>query len=535
MTDIFQSPGDRLRFEILLKSLTEGSINLAVLSQHDLVLDFYGSLFEERLRAAGEQNIEFCTSTSSEQLVQTFNDILSELTLNQATEKEKKLAPRRFLLFRDSILMQEFELQLLARLVNGFPAGNISVILLINSAGNYRKKLEAFGKNLLQWEVETKAGEPKRVLSDWVADTPESAPTSEPPVLQPMSAQDSEEALKQLNMPKKTSWRIPGLGRKAQPAPTPAPAPASVTVVSGPAPAPASTPTKPQEAAPIAAFDAQTPREPVLGTPVLGVPASVAASTAQATEADVFKRSASKPRWGIVLFVLLMSSAVFGFMYKDMLVEEAELFKKYLLRGTPAAPAPAPAPVASTPEPVASSAAPAASDVASGAIDMQATPASGSMVAAPVASEALVAAPTKEVISKEKEAVSKETTSKQAPAKEADKKEPPKKEAQTNAAQADKVSDADWVSQLPDDGFVLQLAAFDVEEEMLTFKRSHAVYASARVMQVRKKDTNKRYFILLAGPFETKPEADRFMKSSPLLAKGWLRSVKSVKAQLTKA
>ena len=508
MTDIFQSPGDRLRFEILLKSLTEGSINLAVLSQHDLVLDFYGSLFEERLRAAGEQNIEFCTSTSSEQLVQTFNDILSELTLNQATEKEKKLAPRRFLLFRDSILMQEFELQLLARLVNGFPAGNISVILLINSAGNYHKKLEAFGKNLLQWEVETKAGEPKRVLSDWVADTPEAAPASEPPVLQPMSVQDSEEALKQLNMPKKTSWRIPGLGRKAQPAP--APAPASATVVSGPAPAPASTPTKPQEAAPVAAFDAQTPREPVLGAPVLGVPASVATTNAQATESDVFKRSSRKPRWGIVIFVLLMSSAVFGFMYKDMLVEEAELFKKYLLRGTPAAPAPEP--VASAPEPVASSAAPAASDVASGAMDMQAIPASGSMVAAPVASEPLVAAP----------------------AKEPEKKESPKKEAQTNAAQADKVSDADWVSQLPDEGFVLQLAAFDVEEEMLTFKRSHAAYASARVMQVRKKDTNKRYFILLAGPFETKPEADRFMKSSPLLAKGWLRSVKSVKAQLTK-
>jgi hypothetical protein len=270
-----------------------------------------------------------------------------------------------------------------------------------------------------------------------------------------------------------------------------------------------------------------------LGAPVLGVPASVAASTAQATESDVFKRSSRKPRWGIVLFVLLMSSAVFGFMYKDMLVEEAELFKKYLLRGTPAAPAPEP--VASAPEPVASSAAPAASDVASGAMDMQAIPASGSMVAAPVASEPLVAAPPKEVISKEKEAVSKETTSKQAPAKEPEKKEPPKKEAQTNAAQADKVSDADWVSQLPDEGFVLQLAAFDVEEEMLTFKRSHAAYASARVMQVRKKDTNKRYFILLAGPFETKPEADRFMKSSPLLAKGWLRSVKSVKAQLTKA
>ncbi len=508
MTDIFQSPGDRLRLEILLKSLTEGSINLAVLSQHDLILDFYGNLFEERLRAAGEQNIEFCTSTSSEQLVQTFNDILSELTLNQATEKEKKLAPRRFLVFRDSILMQEFELQLLARLVNGFPAGNISVILLINSAGNYRKKLEAFGKNLLQWEVETKAGEPKRVLSDWVADTPDPAPPSEPPVLQPMSAEDSEEALKQLNMPKKTSWRIPGLGKKAQPQPAPASSAAAM-----PAPAPASsTPFKLPEAAPVAAFDAQTPREPILGAPVLGVPASATvASSAQAAEADVFKRGTSKPRWGIVLFVLLMSLVVFGFMYKDMLLEEAELFKKYLLRGTPAAPAPGP--VASAPEPAASGAAPVASDVASDAVDMQATPASGSMVAVPVASEPLVVAPIKET----------------------EKKEPSKKEAQTNTPQADKVSDTDWVSQLPDDGFVLQLAAFDVEEEMLTFKRSQAAYASARVMQVRKKDTNKRYFILLAGPFETKPEADRFMKSSPLLAKGWLRSVKSVKAQLTKA
>ena len=341
MTDIFQSPGDRLRFEILLKSLTEGSINLAVLSQHDLVLDFYGKLFEERLRAAGEQNIEFCTSTSSEQLVQTFNDILSELTLNQATEKDKKLAPRRFLVFRDSILMQDFELQLLARLVNGFPAGNISVILLINSAGNYRKKLEAFGKNLLQWEVETKAGEPKRVITDWVAETAEPESVAQAPVLEPMSLEASQEALKQLNMPKKTSWRIPGFGKKNQP--QPAPASNADAPTPSPATAPSSTPIPPPQAAPIAEFDAQTPREPVLGAPVLGVPSGATASaTPQLSETEVFKKSASKPRWGLVLFVFLMSLAVFGWMYKDLLVQEAELFKKYLLRGTPAAPAPAP-------------------------------------------------------------------------------------------------------------------------------------------------------------------------------------------------
>ena len=172
MTDMYQTPGDRLRFEILLKSLTEGSLNLAVMSDHDQVLDFYGSLFEERLRAKGETQIEFCASTNSEQLVQKFNEILSELTLNQALEKEAKHAPRRYLVFRDSILMQDFELQLLARLVNGFPAGNISVILLINSAGNYQSKVDAFGKNLLKWDVETEAGEAKQKLTDWVATEP---------------------------------------------------------------------------------------------------------------------------------------------------------------------------------------------------------------------------------------------------------------------------------------------------------------------------------------------------------------------------
>ena len=188
MTDLYQSPGDRLRFEILLKSLTEGSINLAVLSDHDQVLDYYGSLFEERLRSKGETQIEWCSSTNSEHLVQKFNEILSEITLDQALEKDKKHAPRRFLFFRDSILMQDFELQLLARLVNGFPAGNISIVLLINSVGNYKSKLEAFGKNILQWEVETEAGEPKQKLTDWVATTPD--PEPEPCLLYTSDAAD---------------------------------------------------------------------------------------------------------------------------------------------------------------------------------------------------------------------------------------------------------------------------------------------------------------------------------------------------------
>jgi hypothetical protein len=526
MTDIYQSPGDRLRFEILLKSLTEGSINLAVLSDHDQVLDYYGSLLEERLRAKGENHIEWCSSTNSERLVQKFNEILSEITLDQALEKDKKHAPRRFLLFRDSILMQDFELQLLARLVNGFPAGNISVILLINSAGNYQSKVDAFGKNLLKWEVETEAGEAKQKLTDWVATTPEPAsPQIEPSFLPepPTLSDEVTPVSKLLNLPTKTAWRVPGFGKKEEPKLDSEPLPTFVAP-------PAAEPAAPTPAVPVAVAAApmsDTLREPVLHSPPL-VPA--AASTG---DSDLFKRPPRKSSAGWVLLVLLMSIAAFGMMYKDLVLEEAEALKKYVLRGTPAVPAPAEAASAAA----AASAASAASADALAAAELAASVAneaarvasqaeevaSAASAAASVAAAAPVAStPSQPAVTAASEATTKTKTDKERKAEKTD-------------AKADVNSDEAWVNELPANGYVVQLAAMDTQEDMRSFQRSNAVYAKARILRARHKDTGKRYFILVAGPFETKTQADAFMQSSPLLSKGWLRSSKSMKTQFTKS
>ena len=524
MTDIYQSPGDRLRFEILLKSLTEGSINLAVLSDHDQVLDYYGHLFEERLRAKGESHIEFCASTNSERLVQKFNEILSEITLDQALEKDKKHAPRRFLVFRDSILMQDFELQLLARLVNGFPAGNISVILLINSADNYHRKLEAFGKNLLQWEVETEAGEPKKRLTDWVATEPEPEPVPgpveptflpEPPTLQEEVAPVS----KLLNLPTKTAWRVPGFGKKEEPKLEPQPLP---TFVPPPEPLPAAmaaTATTSTAAAtpvtPAWTADASS-REPTLSSAV------------SAPAADVFKRPAPKSYAGWVLLALLLSMAAFGFMYQDLVLEEAEALKKYVLRGTPAAPAPEEA----------ASAAAAAAAASADALAAAEQAASVASEAARVASEAEAVASAASAVAS---VAVEPATGASAPEKKANDKSvkseakaEPKADVKTETS-SDNNSDETWVNQLPANGYVVQLAAMDTQDEMRSFQRSNAAYAKARIMRTRHKDTGKRFYILVAGPFETKAQADSFMQSSPLLAKGWLRSTKSMKTQFTKS
>jgi septal ring-binding cell division protein DamX len=524
MTDLYQSPGDRLRFEILLKSLTEGSINLAVLSDHDRVLDYYGSLFEERLRAKGESHIEFCASTNSERLVQKFNEILSEITLDQALEKDKKHAPRRFLLFRDSILMQDFELQLLARLVNGFPAGNISVILLINSAGNYQSKLAAFGKNLLQWEVEAEAGEPTKKLTDWVATEPEPVPVSGPiePTFLPDPPTLSEEVApvsKLLNLPTKTAWRVPGFGKKQEPKLDQEPLPV-FTPTPEPLPAAPVAPT-PVVAAAAPVFAPDVSREPALSAPV--VPASAS------PQADVFKRPPRKSRAGWVLLVLLMSIATFGFMYQDLVMQEAEALKKYLLKGTPAVAAPdeaasAAAAAASAASAEALASAELAASVATEAARVASDAEAVASAASAVASQPVVAASVPALVAvPEKKPVEKETV------KEA------KADLKAKAdAQADTSSDQAWVNQLPESGYVVQLAAMDTQEEMRSFQRSNAAYAKARILRTRHKDSGKRFFILVAGPFENKSQADTFMQSSPLLAKGWLRSTKSMKTQFTK-
>ncbi len=507
MTDIYQSPGDRLRFEILLKSLTEGSINLAVMSQHDQVLDYYGNLFEERLRAKGETHIEWCNSTNSELLVNKFNEILSEITLDQALEKDKKHAPRRFLLFRDSVLMQDFELQLLARLVNGFPAGNISVILLINSAGSYQSKIEAFGKNLVKWEVETEAGEAKQKLTDWVATEPEPAPPKIEPTLQvePPTLSEEVPVSKLLNLPTKTAWRVPGFGKREEPKPVSEPLPAFVP-----------PPPEPVLSAPSTAVAADVSREPGL----IAAPLAPAAS-----DADLFKPAPRPSRAGWVLLVLLVSLAAFGWMYQDRLMQELELLKKYLLKGTPAAAAPEEAASAAAAASAASAEALAAAELAASMAQEAARVASEAQEvasAASAAASAAVVAPAVSVASSEP-AVPAETT------------KPQKTDKEPKVDKAEKAdSDAAWVDQLPTNAYVVQLAAMDTLEEMRSFQRSNSVYAKARILRAKQKDSGKRYYILVAGPFETKSQADTFMQSHPLFSKGWLRSSKSMKTQFSK-
>jgi len=211
-----------------------------------------------------------------------------------------------------------------------------------------------------------------------------------------------------------------------------------------------------------------------------------------------------------------------------------------VLRGTPAVPAPDEAASATAAASAASADALVAAELAASVAREAAQVASQAEQVASAANAAAsaVVAPVVAVASEPAASAAddspKKKTEKERKADKADAKADTKVEAKVEA-KPEQGSDEAWVNQLPANGYVVQLAAMDTQEEMRSFQRSNPAYAKARILRARHKDTGKRYFILVAGPFETKPQADTFMQSNILFNKGWLRSSKSMKTQFTKS
>lgn len=215
MTDFYQSPGDKLRLEVILKTLSDGSLNLAILGEDDVVLAHYARRIAQHLRQHANIEVEVWTSTDSEKLVTRFNEILSEVSVDQALDKAQKAAIKRYMIFPDAQGIQDIDLQLLARLVNGFPASNIHVVLLVNSLEPHARKLEAFGKNMMQWVLESENPAPKRTQRIETLDDalPEFAPGATEPPEVPSPLLDAVPTLQE-SAPSANSWDAPAAPAK---------------------------------------------------------------------------------------------------------------------------------------------------------------------------------------------------------------------------------------------------------------------------------------------------------------------------------
>ena len=489
MSDFYQSPADKLRFEILLKSLREGRLNLAILGEDEVALAHYGRRIFQHLREQGEEHVELWTSADSDKLVDRFNEILSQMTLDQALDKTNKSIPKRYMIFPDTQAIQDFELQLLARLVNGFPASNINLILLINSGSYYEKKLSTFGKNLLQWVLE-----------------------SEEPEVPAAPSGQTHKPLANAN------FTLP-------------PAPAKPLEIGDLLPP---------------ADDLDLSSDPVMGEVVPGTDGPTGEELAQSWQAQPKKGLGGKIA-GMLLLVLLLSFGAMGYVYHEQVLEEWANLQTYLAGPSKAPPLPA---LPNAPHnPPASTVGMSSSNTPTPLkpTDAVSTEQGEAVVnpAAPTENSKPAEAPKTAEATKPAEPVKPEPPKPADPPKPAKpaepvKPEPPKPadlpkpakpaEPAKPASATPQADDAGWVAQLKDDAWVMQHGAFDSLAEARAFQSSSLGYKAGQVFYTQRKGS-KPYYILVTGPYAEKAQAEALMRQNPPLAKAWLRSAKSLKVQ----
>jgi len=113
------------------------------------------------------------------------------------------------------------------------------------------------------------------------------------------------------------------------------------------------------------------------------------------------------------------------------------------------------------------------------------------------------------------------------------KQEPAKPPAKASDKPVDKATQADspaWVETLDANAWVMQHGAFDSLSEARAFQATSLGFKSGQVLFTQRKGS-KPYYILVTGPYVEKTQAEALMKQNAPLAKAWLRSAKSLKAQ----
>ena len=482
MTNFYQSPSDKARFDVLLKVLSDEAPNLAIIGDDEVALAHYGRTIYQRLNQLPNAQVDLWGAVDSEQLVSRFNDILSELTLEQAQDKSQKAPIRRCFIITDAHAVQTLELQLLSRLIQGFPASHVHAVLLVQRSEPYQKKLEVFGKGLLRWELESEKPSPPRMQRIETRDAETPAPPTET-----MASTASVLGARQVTRP--------------------AAAPVMAAAVTPAAAAP--TATDPWGKAPELDVSAM----PELDAPVERVQTDPAQ--------PVSTRSARSGRlgWGLLL-ALLVAIATLGVMNRDQIAQEWEQLDRYVSGKRTASGVAESQEGAETPARVnmsSSTQLPVKPDD-SLIPDKESivTPAAGETTTATAASTSTTsAAPA---------ATASPTPVTTTPAPAAT---PTTPGPESNPMLAES---RQWVRDLPANGWLLQHAALDTLDEAKALKASSTTFQDARILMTQRK-AKGYYYIVVTGPYANRAAAQEQMKKNASWAKAWLRGPKSMQHQ----
>ncbi len=153
--DILYSRKDKNNFRQSLDAVTEHSMGLAVIGNNEATLTHYSRIFTSRLRKEREFNLEIFPPTNTEELLRKFNQLLSQMTMDEARQNSPTHKPITLMLVNDANVVEPEQWTLLLQLLSDFPGINVRMVLFINKDTwpRYDETLMLLGRNIFRWDI----------------------------------------------------------------------------------------------------------------------------------------------------------------------------------------------------------------------------------------------------------------------------------------------------------------------------------------------------------------------------------------------
>lgn len=160
--EIFFRTADRLQMDSCLTALGKEGKSVVIYSRSNELLDHYGAAFLRRLKnELTDSLIEVFMPADTEAMLQRFNQLLSDLSLNVATKARTGQAPEKVWVVHDASALGAHELELLARLIQQFPGSGVSAVLMFASETSPSDSLTRQNKQFVSWALEMPTAEQK--------------------------------------------------------------------------------------------------------------------------------------------------------------------------------------------------------------------------------------------------------------------------------------------------------------------------------------------------------------------------------------
>lgn len=169
---------DRLRLDTCFNAIVQERRILVLHSAHAGVLEHHAGLLIERLQHHGDVTIEHFSSVNSEALLSRMNEVLADLSVDQATRPSAPPSLQRIWVVLDAHTLPISDIQLLIQLLKNFPGAGLTAILAYQGKSLPQFLVDAQGPRLVSWAIEAEPAD--------LADAPTVKPARQlatPPVM----------------------------------------------------------------------------------------------------------------------------------------------------------------------------------------------------------------------------------------------------------------------------------------------------------------------------------------------------------------